>query len=68
MSESKGAAAGGKVETCEACGAEFRCMPMGDCWCFHEAVTRQTLEDLRSRFARCMCRECLAKSAQPAQG
>ncbi len=67
MSETKGCETEGKVETCEACGTDFRCEPMRDCWCFGVTVSQQTRDRLRTRFTRCLCRECLAKANQPAQ-
>jgi len=59
-------AVAGKDETCEYCGAQFRCGPLWNCWCFREKVPPAVLQDLKARYERCLCPECLGKAVQQA--
>jgi hypothetical protein len=54
-------------ETCEACGAEFRCGAReGGCWCTQEHVPAAVLGELRERYGRCLCPACLRAAAAAA--
>ncbi|MDQ2745847.1 MAG: cysteine-rich CWC family protein [Acidobacteriota bacterium] len=51
---------------CESCGANFSCgVNVGECWCFALNLEAETLTDLREKFARCLCENCLNKLRQP---
>jgi hypothetical protein len=51
---------GGVAEVCESCGAEFRCgASLAGCWCAEVALDEAARAELRGRFRRCLCRECL---------
>lgn len=56
----------GQKETCEACGAEFRCDPMGSCWCFGETIPKEARENIEGRYERCLCQTCLRKAVDTA--
>lgn len=49
---------------CEACGEEFICgaTVMG-CWCTQVTLTDEDRADLKSKYKKCLCRNCLEKVA-----
>jgi hypothetical protein len=50
--------------TCEACGAAFTCgATLAGCWCTEVKLSDETRADLRTKYERCLCRECLEKGA-----
>jgi len=50
--------------TCEACGNEFKCgATLTGCWCTEVKLTDETRADLRGRYKKCLCRECLEREA-----
>ena len=53
----------GKTQVCEACGGELTCGPVWSCWCTRENVPKETLVDLKARYKRCLCPDCLRKAA-----
>jgi len=54
-----------KQKTCEACGAQFECASMaGRCWCSEVKVSADTLKELKSRYADCLCPNCLHEAAK----
>ena len=48
---------------CESCGASFGCYPAaeGGCWCGSVIIPEGRREDLKAKFADCICPACLAK-------
>jgi hypothetical protein len=52
---------------CESCGNEFICgATFRGCWCTEVKLTDEVRQDLRSRFKKCLCRDCLEGLRQPA--
>jgi hypothetical protein len=50
--------------TCEACGAAFTCgATLAGCWCTEVKLSDETRAGLRTKYERCLCRECLEKCA-----
>jgi hypothetical protein len=50
---------------CEACGVSFTCgATLAGCWCTEIKLSAATRAHLRSRYERCLCRECLEKFAE----
>lgn len=58
----------GKSEKCEGCGAEFTCGPLWSCWCMREKVPAQALTELKKKYDRCLCPDCLRRAAEAASG
>ena len=55
----------GKKETCEACQNSFTCGPMvGTCWCATEQIPRDSLQELKKKYRRCLCPTCLRNARQ----
>jgi hypothetical protein len=56
----------GSEQACESCGATFTCGPLtkGGCWCMQEKVPPEKLEELKSKYKRCLCSDCLRKVAE----
>jgi len=52
---------------CEGCGKRFPCeaSPAG-CWCSQVQLGEEALTELRARYKRCLCRECLERYASDA--
>jgi cysteine-rich CWC protein len=49
---------------CEACGKPFVCgASLKGCWCLQVKLNAETRKELRERYKRCLCRECLMKFA-----
>jgi hypothetical protein len=47
--------------TCEACGASFTCYPApGACWCSTMDLAAGAIEEVKAKFADCLCPTCLA--------
>lgn len=45
---------------CEACGNEFVCgATLAGCWCSEIKLTDEIRADLRKKYERCLCRDCL---------
>lgn len=45
---------------CESCGKNFDCgAKTGKCWCFDLDLNKETLENLRESFTKCLCQDCL---------
>lgn len=55
----------GKQETCEACRSSFTCGPIASCWCREEKVPAETLRELKQKYRRCLCPECLRSAGNP---
>jgi hypothetical protein len=55
-----------EAKVCAACGGQFSCAARAaGCWCEEVKLTNQALNELRGRFADCLCPRCLsAASAQ----
>ncbi|MCI0488903.1 MAG: cysteine-rich CWC family protein [Blastocatellia bacterium] len=50
--------------TCEACEGPFTCgASLVGCWCLKVKLPDSVREDLRSRYRRCLCRDCLERFA-----
>ena len=51
----------GREQVCEACGATFTCGPLakGGCWCMQEKVAPERMAELKGKYERCLCPECL---------
>lgn len=48
--------------TCESCGENFICgATLKGCWCFEVKLTDEDREELKSKFKKCLCRNCLEK-------
>lgn len=47
---------------CEECGEEFTCgaTVMG-CWCTELKLTDEARAKLKSKYQKCLCRNCLGK-------
>ena len=51
---------------CEACGGEFSCgASLRGCWCSEIKLSDETRAELKSRYRRCLCRECLERLSEP---
>lgn len=51
---------------CESCGGEFVCgAAITGCWCTEIKLSDETRADLRNKFDRCLCRNCLEALAKP---
>ena len=49
---------------CESCGGEFVCgATVRGCWCMEIKLSDAARADLKTRFDKCLCRECLEKIA-----
>jgi hypothetical protein len=47
-------------EVCEACGAEFSCgISLTGCWCIKVDLNDGQRADLKSKYKKCLCPECL---------
>jgi hypothetical protein len=45
---------------CEACGADFACgASLAGCWCTEVKLTDEARAELKSKYERCLCRNCL---------
>ena len=53
-----------KTKTCEACGASLACeISLGKgCWCEELKLSEDTSQQLRAKYADCLCRACLEKA------
>jgi hypothetical protein len=52
-------------KTCERCGEAFGCAaPQRSCWCDEVKLSAETLAELKSRYADCLCPHCLAVAAE----
>lgn len=51
-------------ETCEACGERFECgATLAGCWCSEVKLSEEMRAELRKRYQRCLCRNCLERIA-----
>jgi len=51
-------------KSCAACGESFSCgAPAAGCWCEEVQVGAEVLVELRTLYADCLCRQCLAAAA-----
>jgi hypothetical protein len=51
---------------CEACGNPFVCgASLKGCWCLQVKLSAETRKELRERYERCLCPECLTRFADP---
>ena len=49
---------------CEACGKPFVCgASLKGCWCFQIKLSAEARKELRGRYERCLCSECLMRFA-----
>lgn len=49
---------------CESCGDEFVCgASLRGCWCMEIELSDEARADLKTRFDKCLCRDCLEKTA-----
>lgn len=47
---------------CESCGNSFTCgATLAGCWCSEIKLTDEIRADLREKYERCLCRDCLEK-------
>jgi hypothetical protein len=50
---------------CEACGKPFVCgASLKGCWCIQVKLSAEAREELRERYTRCLCQDCLMKFAE----
>ena len=50
---------------CEACGAPFTCgAKLSGCWCSEIKLSDETRAELKNRYRRCLCRQCLEQLAE----
>lgn len=69
LGETIGRALNGKREICQACGAEFGCGALlKGCWCWKVDVPKAALSDLRERYQRCLCPDCLKRAVAEGAG
>jgi len=56
-----------KQKKCEACGANFECASLSKpCWCGKVNLNQTALAELKSRYADCLCPNCLNEAAKKA--
>ena len=56
---------GRKQETCEGCGKAFVCgATLAGCWCAEVKLTDEQRTELKAKYQRCLCRECLEEFAR----
>gem|GEM_PF-1138205 len=49
-----------RASTCEACGKDFCCgASLAGCWCANLSLSDTARAELRTRYSRCLCRQCL---------
>ena len=54
---------------CERCGKQFICgASLAGCWCTEIKLTEWARAELRKRYPRCLCRQCLEDFASGAKG
>ncbi len=46
---------------CEACGAQFTCLAndIANCFCNKMSLSKQTLQQIKNKYAKCLCENCL---------
>ena len=50
---------------CERCGQSFACgASLAGCWCAEVKLMDEQRAELRRKFQRCLCRECLEEFAR----
>jgi hypothetical protein len=56
--------------TCEACGAAFTCGAGAEagCWCAEVKLSEAVRAELRARYERCLCRDCLESFVELEKG
>jgi hypothetical protein len=55
--------------TCEACGADFTCgAQLSGCWCMEVKLSEAVRAELRARYERCLCRDCLESFVELEKG
>jgi hypothetical protein len=57
----------GREQVCEGCQGTFTCGPLtkGGCWCMQEKVAPEKLDELKGKYEKCLCPDCLRKAAGP---
>ncbi|MEW6212502.1 MAG: cysteine-rich CWC family protein [Acidobacteriota bacterium] len=51
-----------KPYDCERCGQKTVCgATFLGCWCSEFKLSEQVRSDLRGKYARCLCRECMER-------
>ncbi|MFM9905728.1 MAG: cysteine-rich CWC family protein [Pyrinomonadaceae bacterium] len=54
---------------CESCGDEFICgATIKGCWCMNIKVSDQARADMKEKYAKCLCAECLSRYASDTAG
>jgi hypothetical protein len=52
-------------ESCESCNGQFKCgATITGCWCVGIKLSPSVRKDLRSRYQKCLCRDCLERFAK----
>jgi hypothetical protein len=46
-------------DICPRCGAEFNCSKSGKCWCYEIETSVSLLEEIQSKWDKCLCPVCL---------
>lgn len=47
-------------KVCESCGEEFTCgATLKGCWCFNLELTEESRKNLKTKFNKCLCKNCL---------
>ncbi len=50
---------------CESCGEEFLCgATLKGCWCMNVELTEEARTDLKTKFEKCLCKNCLEKVSE----
>ena len=44
---------------CAKCGDTFTCKPQGGCWCNNYQLTPNQLQELKAKYADCLCEKCI---------
>ncbi len=46
-------------KTCPRCGAKFKCLGDGDCWCESYPILQKDFLRITQEYSDCLCPECL---------
>ncbi len=54
-----------ELSNCPRCGREFECSKSGKCWCYSVYLPPELLEEIGTKYDRCLCPGCLDEYTAP---